>query len=309
MPAILFSSDIDNPALWRAMIEREFPHLTFREWPDIGDPADVRYALVFRIADGVLKTLPNLRAVVALGAGVDQILKDPAFPREVPLIRLLGAGLAEQMSEYGIYAVLHFHRRMGEYLQQQARGEWRMLEAVPPSERSVGVMGLGQLGGDLARKLALLGFTVRGFSRRPRRIEGVACFDARARDRFLAGAEILINLLPLTPETRGVLCRELFDKLPQGAYVVNMGRGPHLVEEDLIAAVDAGRIAGAMIDVFAEEPLPRTHPFWAHPRIIVTPHIAAQPVAEAALSRVAETLRALERGEMPAGRVNPARGY
>lgn len=309
MPAILFSSDIDDPALWHRMTEAEFPDLEFRAWPELGDPAEVRYALVFRIKDGVLKTLPNLRAVVALGAGVDQILKDPEFPRQVPLIRLLGAGLAEQMSEYGIYAVLHFHRRMGEYLDQQARGEWRMLEAVPPSRRTVGVMGLGQLGGDLARKLALLGFTVVGWSRRRHEIEGVTCFDEAGRDEFLMRAEILINLLPLTADTRGVLGRELFYRLPRGAQVVNMGRGPHLVESDLVAAVDDGQIAGAMIDVFAEEPLPERHPFWTHPRIIVTPHIAAQPVADVALHQVAENLRVLERGEIPAGRVGPDRGY
>lgn len=309
MSAILFSSDIDNPALWRRMVEAEFPELEFRAWPDLGEPADVRYALVFRIKDGVLKSLPNLRAVVALGAGVDQILKDPDFPRHVPLIRLLGAGLAEQMSEYGVYAVLHFHRRMGEYLQQQVEREWRMLEAVPPSHRTVGIMGLGQFGGDLAHKLALLGFKVLGWSRNARAMQGVTCFDFDGRDEFLARSEILINLLPLTAETRGVLGRELFFSLPRGAYVVNMGRGAHLVEPDLLAAVDDGQIAGAMLDVFSEEPLPKAHPFWVHPRIIVTPHIAAQPVAEVALSQVAENLRALERGDMPDGRVDPDRGY
>jgi glyoxylate/hydroxypyruvate reductase len=309
MPAVLFSSDIDDPALWRRMVEAEFPHLEFREWPDVGDPGEVRYALVFRIRNGVLKTLPDLRAVVALGAGVDQILADPEFPSEVPLIRLLGAGLVEQMSEYGIYAVLHFHRRMGEYLEQQARREWRMLEAVPPAHRSVGVMGLGQLGGDLARKLALIGFDVRGWSRARRTIDGVACFDLAERNEFLARTEILVNLLPLTAETRGILDRELFATLPRGAYVINMGRGTHLVEQDLVAAVEAGQVAGAMLDVFRQEPLPDAHPFWDDPRIIVTPHVAAQPVAEVALSRVAETLRALERGEIPAGKVDPAKGY
>lgn len=309
MPAVLFSSDIDDPALWRRMVETEFPHLEFRAWPDVGDRAEVRYALVFRIQDGVLTTLPNLRAVVALGAGVDQILKDPEFPRAVPLIRLLGAGLVEQMSEYGIYGVLHFHRRMGEYLQQQARREWRMLAAVPPSHRRVGVMGLGQLGGDLARKLALLGFDVLGWSRGLHRMDGVSCFDLAGRDEFLARTEILVNLLPLTAETRGILNRELFAKLPRGAHVINMGRGAHLVEQDLLAAVDDGRIAGAMLDVFEQEPLPDGHPFWNDRRIIVTPHIAAQPVAEVALSRVVENLRALERGEIPAGRVDPARAY
>ena len=309
MPAILFSSDIDDPALWRRMAEKEFPHLDFRAWPDIGDPADVRYALVFRIQDGVLKTLPNLRAVVALGAGVDQILKDPEFPTDVPLIRMLGAGLVEQMSEYGVYAVLHFHRRMGEYLQQQARREWRMLEAVPPSHRRVGVMGLGQLGGDLARKLALLGFDVSGWSRGLHEIEGVSCFDLAGRDEFLARAEILVNLLPLTPQTRGILNGEFFSKLPRGAHIINMGRGAHLVEQDLLAAIENGRIAGAMLDVFDQEPLPDEHPFWRNSRIFVTPHIAAQPVAMVALSRVAENLRALERGEIPAGRVDLSRAY
>lgn len=311
MSAILFISHIDDPEVWRPMVERDFPGFDYRVWPEVGDPAEVRYALVWKPEDGFLAGLPNLKGVLALGAGVDQLLADPDFPKAVPLVRLVeGAGMAEQMSEYCLYGVLHFHRRMDLYNDQQRRRIWRMEKPVLPGQRRVGVLGLGVLGGDLARKLALMGFQVRGWRRSPGVMEGIEVFHgAAALDDFLSGCEILVNLLPLTAETRGILSAKTFARLPRGARMINAGRGGHLIEPDLLAALESGQIAGALLDVFQSEPLAEDHPFWDHPAVTVTPHISVQPVDELALGQIAASIRALESGEQPTGLVDPQAGY
>lgn len=310
MDAILFASDIDDPAPWRAALQARFPELEFRVFPELGRVAEIRYALVWRIAPGVLARLPRLRAIQALGAGVDQILVDPDFPREVPLARLVDAGLAEQMGEFAVLGALWFHRRFAEYLAQQRRREWRMLPVPLPSERRVGVMGLGRLGADAAGKLAALGFGTSGWSRTERSLPGIRCFAGPCeRDLFLAQCDILVNLLPLTAETRGILGRPLFERLPEGAAIVHLGRGGHLVEDDLLAALDAGRLAGAILDVFPQEPLPPASRLWDHPRVVVTPHASCLPVAALAMQQVAENIGRAERGESLLGLVDPRIGY
>ena len=308
--AILFGSDFDDPLPFREVFAREFPELDFRVWPDAGRVEDIEYALIWKIEDGVLRTLPNLKAILALGAGVDQILKDPAFPAHIALYRLLDAGLAAQMSEYAIHAVLDLHRRMAEYRAQQRRREWRRLDAVHPSERTVGVMGLGVLGADLVRKLSVLGFRTIGWSRTPKALAGVGCFYGEGgMAGFLGRSEITVVLLPLTPETQGIINGKTLRALPRGAAIVNIARGGHVVEADLLAALDLGHLSRAVLDVFHDEPLADDHPFWTHPRVVVTPHIAAQPIAELATQQILETLRRLEAGETPMGRVDPAIGY
>ncbi len=308
--ALLFASDFDDPEPFREVFARDFPRLDFRVWPAAGRVEEIEYALVWKIEDGALRRLPNLKAILALGAGVDQILKDPGFPRAVPLYRLLDAGLAAQMSEYAIYGVLDFHRRMGEYRALQARREWRRLEAVHPAERRVGVMGLGVLGADLARKLAVLGFRTLGWSRTPKSLPGIACHHGEAGlKEFLGACEIVVVLLPLTPQTEGIIDARLLAMLPRGAALINIARGRHVVEKDLLAALDSGQLSHAMLDVFRQEPLPADHPFWRHERIFVTPHVAAQPIAELAMRQILESLRRLEAGQEPEGRVDPAVGY
>jgi glyoxylate/hydroxypyruvate reductase A len=308
--AILFASDIDDPEPWRKVMAQAFPALEFRVFPALGRIEEIRYALIWKIKGGVLATLPNLRAVFALGAGVDQILVDPLFPRHVPLARLVEAGLADQMSEYAMLATLYFHRNLAGYMAQQQRREWRMLPGRHPAERTVGVMGLGVLGGDAARKLAMMGFTTLGWSRTRKSLPGIECFAGAAEQAaFLARSEILINLLPLTAETRGILARPLFDALPDGAFIAHMGRGGQLVEADLLAALDRGKLGGAMLDVFPQEPLPQESPLWAHPRVIVTPHASTQPIAALAERQVVENMRRLAAGETLIGLVDPLVGY
>ena len=280
-PTLLFSSDIDDPEPWRALFARGRPDVAFRVWPDVGNIDDITHGLIWNIPDGALKSMRNLKAVFALGAGIDQIVKDPEFPRHIPLFRLVDAGLREQMTEYALYGVLHWHRRMGDYAAQQARREWRRHNAVHPSQRMIGVMGLGVFGSDIVRKLVALGFKVLGWSRTPKSIAGVQTYTGPDElAAFLARSEILVNILPLTDETRGILNARLFAALPGGGALIHLGRGGHLNEPDLLAALQAGRIDWAMLDVFPTEPLPPDSPLWVHPRVFVTPHIASQPVSE-----------------------------
>ncbi|AZO34769.1 MAG: glyoxylate/hydroxypyruvate reductase A [Mesorhizobium sp.] len=307
---ILFASNIDDPAPWKAFFARERPDIEFRIWPDMGNPQDITHALIWRIPNGVLASLKNLKAIFSLGAGIDQIIVDPEFPKDIPLFRLVDAGLREQMTEYALYGVLHWHRRMGDYARQQGAAEWRMHPAVHPSQRLVGVMGLGVFGTDIARKLASMGFRVSGWSRTRKIIHGVDSFVGEKEFRtFLGQSEILINVLPLTSDTRGILSSELFAHLPGGGALVHLGRGGHLVESDLVAALDEGQLDWAMLDVFPNEPLPRDSPLWAHPKAFVTPHVAAQPVSDAAERLMLENFNKFDRGEEPTGRVDLRVGY
>jgi glyoxylate/hydroxypyruvate reductase A len=307
---VLFYSDADDPRPWRQALTQALPGLDFRVWPQAGALEEIEYALVWRPPPGMLKQFPRLKAILSLGAGVDHVFLDPHLPRHLPVTRMVDAGLAAQMSEYALYGVLHFHRCMDRYAEQQRRGEWRMLAAVPAQERTIGVMGLGVLGADFARKAAALGFRVRGWSRSPRDLPGVETFDGDAGlGAFLAGTQILANFLPLTPQTQGILDAKLFDRLPQGAYLINIARGAHVVEADLLRALDTGRLAGAMLDVFAREPLPPGHAFWKHPRVVVTPHVAAQAIASLMVEQVVDNIRRIERREAPTGLVDVERGY
>ncbi|HEU5284009.1 MAG TPA: glyoxylate/hydroxypyruvate reductase A [Burkholderiales bacterium] len=307
---ILFQSDTDDPGPWRSALTRALSGIEFRVWPALGRVEEIDYALVWKPPPGMLASLPRLKAIVSLGAGVDHIFCDPQLPHGVPITRMLDAGLAAQMSEYALYGVLHFHRRMDRYAEQQRSGEWRQLPAVPPQQRTIGVLGLGVLGLDFARKAAALGFRVQGWSRSPRAIAGVETVHGPAGfEPFLARSEALVNFLPLTRETEGILNARSFARMPRGAFLINIARGAHLVEPDLLAALDSGQLGGAMLDVFAREPLSADHTFWRHPRILVTPHIAGLAIAELMVEQVVDNIRRIERGEALLGLVDPERGY
>jgi glyoxylate/hydroxypyruvate reductase A len=310
MMVLLFYSDVDDPRPWREALTRAIPELDFLVWPQTQRLEEIEYALVWRPPPGMLAQFPRLKAILSLGAGVDNILSDPALPRSVPLTRMVDAGLSAQMSEYALYGVLHFHRSMDRYADQQRRGEWCQLPAVPAQERSVGVMGLGVLGAGFARQAQALGFQVLGWSRTPRDLPGITVrHGAPALAEFLRTTQILVNFLPLTPQTEGILDARLFSQLPRGAFLINIARGAHLVDADLLRALDDGRLAGAMLDVYRQEPLPAGHPFWSHPKIVLTPHVAAQAIAALMVEQVVDNLRRLERGETPAGLVDVGRGY
>ncbi|MGD8790246.1 MAG: glyoxylate/hydroxypyruvate reductase A [Burkholderiales bacterium] len=307
--SILFYSKGDDPQPWRQALSAAFPDMAFEIWPGVRDLNTVRYALVWNPPADMLAKLPNLRAVLALGAGVDSLLADAQIP-QVPVVRLLDAGLAAQMAEYAVYGVLHFHRRMGDYRQLQLDRVWRPLEPVPAHAWTVGVMGTGVIGSLITRHLVALGYAVRGWSRSVRNIDGVENFAGDAQlNSFLAGSRAIVNVLPLTAQTKGILNARTFAAMPRGSYVINIGRGGHLIETDLLAALDSGQISGAMLDVFNEEPLPVTDALWAHPNVVITPHIAGVTIAAEAEAQVVANIRRMEQGESPIGIVDRAKGY
>jgi glyoxylate/hydroxypyruvate reductase A len=308
--ALLFRSSIDSAARWRGQIDRLVPGLEVRVWPDIGDAAAIRYALVWRPEPGLLASLPNLKLILSLGAGVDHIFGDPELPRGVPIVRLVDPYLTDAMSEYVAMQVLRLHRGDLEYQAQQQARIWRELPQKNAVERPVGILGFGEIGEAAGRRLRALGFPVAAWGRRQREVEGVTLFAGpEGLPQLLARSEILVCLLPLTAATEGILCAANFAHLPRGAGIVNAGRGAHLIEEDLIPALDSGQLSAAALDVFREEPLPQGHPFWAHPRIIVTPHIAGITNPATAAPIVAENIRRFEAGEPLLNRVDPAQGY
>jgi len=307
---ILFVSDTDRPSDWIPALQDALPEARFRVWPDTGPAAAIEYAVVWKPEPGLLASLPNLRGILSLGAGVDALLADDTLPAGVPLVRMVDDGLTAGMTEYVCWQVLAAHRNAAVYRGFQAERRWRPMDERLARERTVAVLGLGVLGADAARMLARLGFAVRGWARRPREIEGVATVHGDAGlDAVLDGAEILVCLLPLTPATRGILNAGLFARLPRGAYLINAARGGHLVADDLLAALDDGRLSGAALDVFEPEPLPADHPFWSHPGITVTPHVASVTHARTAAAGMAAEIRRMERGEPPAHPVDRARGY
>jgi glyoxylate/hydroxypyruvate reductase A len=286
------------------------PDQEVRFWTDVEDPATVEIAVVWKPDPGWLKTLPNLKVIVSIGAGIDHILVDPELPEGVPIIRTTGDDLRVRMREYVTLHVLRHHRRIPEIHAAQQTREWMQIIEPPMYERKVGIMGLGNLGADCASALATLGFNVSGWSRSPKSIEGVTCYAGEDGFReFLAGTEILVCLLPLTPATHGIMNSELFAQLPENACVINSGRGEHLVDDDLLAALDCGHLRAATLDVFHKEPLPDDHPFWDHPKVLVTPHVASliDPVAGGQI--IAGNIRRFLNGEPIPDMVDVSRGY
>ncbi|BEN87492.1 MULTISPECIES: glyoxylate/hydroxypyruvate reductase GhrA [Serratia] len=311
---IIYYHPLFNAQEWLAGIKQRLPQAEIREWQR-GDERPADYALVWRPPHEMLANRCDLKAVFALGAGVDAILdqerKHPGtLPAGVPLLRLEDTGMAQQMQEYALSYVLRYFRRFDEYQALQQRQEWQPLDPHSLDDFTIGILGAGVLGQSVARKLTEFGFSVRCWSRSAKQIDGVQSFAGEAqRAAFLDGVKLVINLLPNTPETVGILNRELFAQLSTGAYLINIARGAHLVEADLLTALDQGQLAAATLDVFAREPLPQDHPFWRHPRVTITPHIAAITLPQQAMDQIVANIRALEAGHAPAGVVDRQRGY
>jgi glyoxylate/hydroxypyruvate reductase A len=308
--ALLFKSDIDRGDSWRRVLLELEPGLDLREWPEIGDPNDIEYALVWKPPQGELKTYPNLKAIFSLGAGIDHLASDPELPRDVPVVRMVEPGLTAGMTEFVIMSVLYHHRFMLDYAAQARAHRWREIDQVPAWERRVGIMGLGVLGGDAAEALVGLRFDVAGWSGSPKNLPGVTSFHgADGFLPFLNRSDILVCLLPLTPETTDILDAHAFAALPKGAALISVGRGPQVVEEDLLAALDSGHLDGATLDVFREEPLPADSPFWDPPRVVVVPHVASMTIARGACEFVIDNIRRFEAGQPLRHVVDLDKGY
>ena len=309
-PVMVFACWGVDSAAWLLAIRSNLPEVEVREWPDIGDPADVDLAFVWKYPPGLLGSFPNLRAVFALGAGVESILRDSTYPTGVPLVRMVDPGLAIGMNEFVLMCVLHYHRQMHEHARHQKAHQWVRLVPPLPGDRKVGLLGLGELGTKCAMTLAGLGFDVAGWTRTPRVVPGVKAFAGWDQlPDFLARTEILVCLLPLTVDTANILNGERLALLPKAACVINLARGDHIVDADLIAALDSGHLAGATLDVFREEPLPPDHAYWDHPKVTVVPHIAAITQIGTAAETLGANVRRVLAGQPPGNVVSRERGY
>lgn len=295
---------------WVNMLQGLLPSWDIASIDSIDDPTKVKQAVVWRPRPGDLAKFRNLEVIVSIGAGIDHVLADPELPKGVPIIRTVGDDLTQRMREYVALHVLRHHRDMPRQLQAQAEKDWHAIVVPVAPQRVVGVMGLGNLGAAAATTLANLGFTTRGWSKSAKFIQGVDAFSGEDEfDAFLSGCEILVNLLPLTSATTGLLNAGVFDRLAPGACIINCARGGHLVDEDLLAALASGQIKQATLDVFHIEPLPSDHPFWDHPGITVTPHVASQIDAATGGRLIAANLKTFaELGTCP-DMANAARGY
>ena len=315
MSAFIFITPTWDAAPWMAALHKVAPKLDIRNWPDLGRLEDIAYAALWLPPPGVVRSLPNLQLIISLGAGVDAILGDPTLPPDIPIVRVNDDALTHRMSEYIVLQVLLHHRQQRRIDANQKLIVWDSFANHAASALTVGIMGLGVMGADAARKLAVMGFNVIGWSRSRKQIEGVVSFAGAAElDGFLSKTDILVSLLPATPETDGIINRALINKLsrqgPFGAPIlINAGRGRQQVEADILACLDAGELYAATLDVFQKEPLPATSGLWAHPSVTVTPHLAADSDPETICRYVFKQIQRFERGEEMLNLVDRGRGY
>jgi glyoxylate/hydroxypyruvate reductase len=305
------SASASTVEAWRQALLAVDPGLDILGPDAAPDPVAIDVVVMWGAQDlAALHAYPNLRLICSMGAGVDHLMRPPGPPPGVPVARLKDARLTTGMTEWVLLNVLRFHRQDPEYRAQQAARIWEELPAPDTATRRIGILGVGELGTASARALLALGFTVMGWSRGPKDTPGVQGFHGpEGLAAMLPQTDILVCLLPLTPNTRGVLDARTLGMLPRGAFLVNGARGGHVVQPDLLAALDSGQVAGAALDVFEPEPLPADHPLWAHPKAIVTPHVASLPSRAERAGFVARTIAGFERGEPLPNLFDPARGY
>jgi glyoxylate/hydroxypyruvate reductase A len=309
--AVLLATKPNNLAMWRDALLKVDPSLEIRLWPDWGREEEIDAAVIWGAQYlQELRRFPKLGLIVSMGAGVDHLTRPPGPPPGVPVARLKDEMLTQGMAEWVLLNVLRFHRQDPDYRALQAARQWEELPPPVTAERRIGILGLGEIGGAAARLCAHLGFPVMGWSRGPKTLAGIETFHGAAGlDAMLARTDILVCLLPLTPQTRGVINARTLGLMPAGGWLINGGRGGHQVQEDILAALDSGHLAGAALDVFEPEPLPPEHPFWTHPRVWMTPHAASFTIPSSAAPQVVENIRRLRMGEPLVNLVDFTAGY
>lgn len=306
---LLYTSDPTRGRIWRDIFATEAEDVGFFDQAEAYDRDAIQYLAAWTPSAELIASLPHLKVLFSIGAGIDQFDMS-ALPPHVRVVRMIEPGIAAGMVEYATMATLALHRNLIDYREAQKDARWAPVKLTPANERRVGVMGLGNLGRAVLKALAPFGFPLSGWSRSAHAMDGVTCHAGEAAlPDFLAGCDIVICLLPLTDETRGILCRKTLSYLPRGAGLINVGRGGHLVEHDLLSLLSEQHLSGAMLDVTDPEPLPADHPFWSHPRIIITPHIASMTRADSAARALIANIRRHEAGEAMDGEVARNRGY
>jgi glyoxylate/hydroxypyruvate reductase len=303
---ILFSSQKEKAEFWFPLLQKALPADSFFAWPDTNG-GDIDVALVATHPRGTFAGLPKLRLIQSMWMGVENIVNDPELPRGVPVARLIDPGMVAAMGETVIAYVLDWHRHFWCYRKFQQEKVWKRRKQYLASDRCIGILGLGELGSSIAVKLLAMDFRVAGFSRRPKRLEGVFC--STNLEDVVRRSDALVCLLPLTDKTRGIINSKIISLVPKDGCIINVARGGHLVMPDLLAALASGHLAHAYLDVFEQEPLPADSPLWDHPDITLTPHIAALTEPRTSVGKIAENVERLRRGEAPAHTVDFAAGY
>lgn len=307
--SVLYKADPIRGRVWAEVIAERAPDLEFHIWPEQGDPLRVEYLVAWEPPVDWVARFPNVKVLFSSGAGVDQ-LQLAKVPEHIQVVRIVEPGIVEGVVEYVVMSVLMLHRHVPAYCRQQADAQWRSIAAAPASSLNVGVMGLGVLGRAVLERLGVFGYARYGWSRTPSKIPGVTTYAGNeCLDEFSSRCDVLVCLLPLTEATRGILGPNVFARLRPGAALINAGRGPHLDAPALLSALDCGQLSQAILDVTDPEPLPPSHPFWSHPHIILTPHVAGSTRPDTAARELVESIRRHRRGEPLRNAIDRARGY
>ncbi len=302
--------DLQAGKEWKAAFRSKFPKMQFLEWPIQSKALGIRYAIVWKPPTDVWDFLPSLETIFVLGAGVDFVLGNKKIARKIQIVRLLDAGMAKPMAEYVLYAALFFQRGFDQYQKDQCHKNWVPREYQPLTDWPVGVMGVGVIGEKVANTLVANGFPVFGWARTVKETSGYKVFSgSKELKLFLSKIKILVNVLPLTSATAGLLNSEFFNKLGKGSYFINIGRGETVVEKDFLEGIESKHIEGAFLDVFCQEPLPADHPFFQNTAIYVTPHVAAPTIFNLAVDQILNNIQLIERGLQPEGLVDTEKGY
>ena len=302
MAILLASTDFwEDMEVWSSGLQEAMPEMDVRVYPDEEDVNDIEYAVVWKHPRGILTRYPNLKAILSLGAGVDHVISDPELPDELPIVRLVDKKLTHEMILHSLHWVLHFHSDQYLYRIQQQSREWIQQSPVQSEDRTIGIMGLGNIGKAIGDSLINLDFKVIGWGASPKSSLGAIeyYYGQEQLSGFLSQTDILINVLPLTENTKDILTKTELSYLPKGSFIINIGRGGIINESDLLSILDTRHIAAAALDVFAEEPLPENNSLWDHPSVYVTPHIAGQSNPSSAAKTIAENIRLIEMGESP----------
>lgn len=306
---LLYKGPVERGECWQQAVNAAFPEVRWFTWPNVPEPEAVDAIITWTLPENYQQRFTNLKAIFSVGAGVDQFAP-ASLPAHLKLVRMIDPSIATQMQTWILTAVMMLHRDAFRYQRQQTQNLWQPHSVKLPHECTISILGLGELGSQVAGMLSGLGFTVQGWSRRAKQLTNVNTFAGDTPpDEMLANTDILICLLPLTDSTKGILNTELLGKLPKGAALINAGRGEQLVADDLLYHMDAGHISEAIMDVFDPEPLPKSHPFWDHPHIHITPHIASITRNDTAAQRLVENLQCWLDNKPMTGEVDKQRGY
>ncbi|MCD0497798.1 glyoxylate/hydroxypyruvate reductase A [Achromobacter sp. MY14] len=308
--AMVFYSQFDDFTAWKQALQARMPRLRILHESEVDDPTAIHYALAWKPPAGFFDPMSNLRLIINLGAGVDSLVGRNDLPAGVPITRITDPQMARMMAGYVLFATLRHARDIPWFEQAQRRGEWAYRHPRSPEDTRVAVLGLGELGAYAAHELQRQGFTVLGWSRSPRQIAGVQCHAGMdALDTVISQADILVIMLPLTPQTRGLLNRTRLEKLPRGAALINVARGALVDQAAMTTLLQSGHIGAATLDVFEREPLPGDDPLWAMDNVLITPHLASVAIPASAAAQIAENIARVSCGDAPANQIDPSRGY